>query len=395
MNRPEGGSEVKSGWLKSILAVLLLVLVMGSLILFAGGSSQVYLLSVNDKVMEMTAENMPLVSGNQLYIPYTMLSSQATGINLGVRAQYRAARGTLTVTDGRLVVTFDIRKNTAHDAWGTPQNATALVKNNMVYIPVDWLCRFFEQLNYSLTYTSFGILVRLTNDAVVLTDEEFIDAADSQLRQNYLDYQNALKGQGGTASPTQTQTASPTASPSPTQSPAPSQPVATVRVYTALRWGEKAGEAARLLEQYDQRGLFLFTCRELMEQDDLVRRLIAGGHQVGLSLEGADAEDCLNQLAQGRELLEAISHSPVLIVSAAKLSRQDAQRVTDTGCALWSAQVYADGLTWRQLSRKLDAEQDNRVEFTCDEAGVELLEEVLPRLAEEPYQLCRTLAPSL
>lgn len=384
---------MKREWLKSVLAVLLLVLMMGSLILFAGGSSQVYLLSVNDKVMEMTAENMPLMSGNQLYIPYTMLSSQATGINLGVRAQYRAARGTLTVTDGRLVVTFDIRKNTAHDAWGTPQSATALVKNNMVYIPVDWLCRFFEQLDYSLTYTSFGILVRLTNDAVVLTDEEFIDAADSQLRQNYLDYQNALKGQGGSPSPTQT--ASPTGSQTPAQSPTPSQPVAAVRVYMALRWGEKAGEAARLLEQYDRQGLFLFTCRELMEQDDLVRRLIAGGHQVGLSLEGLDEESCLDQLAQGRELLKAISHSPVLIVSAPELSRQEAQRVTDAGCALWSAQVCADGLTWRQLSRKLDAEQDNRVEFTCDEQGVELLEEVLPQFAEEPYQLCPTLAPYL
>lgn len=384
---------MKREWLKSILAVLLLVLMMGSLILFAGGSSQVYLLSVNDKVMEMTAENMPLVSGNQLYIPYTMLSSQATGINLGVRAQYRAARGTLTVTDGRLVVTFDIRKNTAHDAWGTPQSATALVKNNMVYIPVDWLCRFFEQLNYSLTHTSFGILVRLTNDAVVLTDEEFIDAADSQLRQNYLDYQNALKGQGGSPSPTQT--ASPTGSQTPTQSPVPSQPVAAVRVYMALRWGEKAGEAARLLEQSDRQGLFLFTCRELVEQDDLVRRLIAGGHQVGLSLEGADGESCLDQLAQGRELLAAISHSPVLIVSAPELSRQDAQRVADAGCALWSAQVCADGLTWRQLSRELDAEQDNRVEFTCDEAGVELLEKVLPQFTEEPYQLCPTLAPYL
>lgn len=380
---------MKRGWLKSIAAVLLLVLIMGSLILFAGGSSQVYLLSVNDRVMEMTAENMPLMSGNQLYIPYTMLSSQATGINLGVRAQYRAARGTLTVTDGRLVVTFDIRKNTAHDAWGTPQSATALVKNNMVYIPVDWLCRFFEQLNYSLTYTSFGILVRLTNDAVVLTDEEFIDAADSQLRQNYLDYQNALKGQGGSPSPTQT------GSQTPAQSPTPSQPAAAVRVYMALRWGEKAGEAARLLEQYDRQGLFLFTCRELMEQDDLVRRLIAGGHQVGLSLEGADGESCLDQLAQGRELLKAISHSPVLIVSAPELSRQDAQRVTDAGCALWSAQVCADGLTWRQLSRELDAEQDNRVEFTCDEGGVELLEKALPQFAEEPYQLCPTLAPYL
>lgn len=384
---------MKREWLKSILAVLLLVLMMGSLILFAGGSSQVYLLSVNDKVMEMTAENMPLVSGNQLYIPYTMLSSQATGINLGVRAQYRATRGTLTVTDGRLVVTFDIKKNTAHDAWGTPQSATALVKNNMVYIPVDWLCRFFEQLNYSLTYTSFGTLVRLTNDAVVLTDEEFIDAADSQLRQNYLDYQNALKGQGGSPSPTQT--ASPTGSQTPAQSPTPSQPVAAVRVYMALRWVEKAGEAARLLEQYDRQGLFLFTCRELMEQDDLVRRLIAGGHQVGLSLEGSDGESCLDQLAQGRELLKAISHSAVLIVSAPELSKQDAQRVTDAGCALWSAQVCADGLTWRQLSRKLDAEQDNRVEFTCDELGVELLEEVLPQFTEEPYQLCPTLAPYL
>ena len=50
--------------LAALLCVVLLCGVMGT----ASGSSNVYFMAVNDTVVEMTADNMPIVVGGTLYV---------------------------------------------------------------------------------------------------------------------------------------------------------------------------------------------------------------------------------------------------------------------------------------------------------------------------------------
>ena len=84
-------------------AIIVCALLLCSVTVSSGSSSMVYLMSVNDTVKpELTTNNMPMLFADDLYIPYTMLSSRETGINLGVRAQYNASQGVLTVS-GRSV----------------------------------------------------------------------------------------------------------------------------------------------------------------------------------------------------------------------------------------------------------------------------------------------------
>ena len=78
---------MKHRWTHRLLIVFLCLILICGLVFSASGSSSVYLMAVNDTVFPVTVDNMPRVVGNTLYIPYTMLSPQATGINLGVRAQ--------------------------------------------------------------------------------------------------------------------------------------------------------------------------------------------------------------------------------------------------------------------------------------------------------------------
>ena len=204
---------MKQRWPRRLLLVILCVLLCCSLIFSASGSSSVYLMAVNDNVFDMTADNMPRVVGNVLYIPYTMLSPQVTGINLGVQVQYNSSRGILTVGDANKTVTFNTRRNTAHDSLGNALSVRVLVRNTMAYIPVDWLCNYFIRLNYSLIRTRHGPLIRLTNSKVVLDDAAFADAADSILEDNLIRYQNSLL------------TPSPSPAPSPTPTPTPTPTV--------------------------------------------------------------------------------------------------------------------------------------------------------------------------
>lgn len=378
---------MKKKWVRNAVILLLVTLLLGGLALTASGSSQVYLLSVNDTVMEMTAENMPIISGNQLYIPYTMLSSQVTGINLGVRAQYNTSRGTLVVTDGVKTVTFDVRNNGVYTSTGETLSARAVVRNSMVFLPVSWLCGYFTGLRCTLNYTAYGVLVRLTNSAVVLSDAQFIDAADSLLQQNYREYQNSI---AALSSP------SPSISPSPSPSPSlQPDPEPLPLVYLSFRWGSRASEVADLLAKNGQYALFLFECGDLVQQDDLVRRLIGQGHQVGLILTGGDAEQCLKQMRYGQQLMADISCSLTLICSADEVGQNGREVLKEAGCAIWSATLEGNGMSRYELLDGLNSSEPNYVELTCDEEGLELLKNILPALSGSSYRLRQVFAPLL
>lgn len=381
---------MRSPWPKRILLVLLIVLLMAALIFPASGASTVYQMAVNDKMVPMTAENMPLMVNNTLHIPYIMLYPQTAGINLGVRAQYNSSRGTLTVTNDLKAVTFDTRRNTAYDESGNAVNARVTVRNTMAYLPVDWLCSYFSELQYSLTVTAYGTLVRLTNSAVILDDVQFVDAASDMMQDNLIRYQNSLV----TSTPSPSVTAPP--SPTVTTTPSPSvEPTPAPLVYLAFRWGDHAARIAETLEEHDQRALFFFTSGELVRQDDLVRRLTGQGHQIGLILTGVDSASCLEQLTAGRQLLSDIARCPLVIVTADDLDNEKKAALEEAGCVIWMSTVQANGLTQSGLLRQLSPTKPNYVELTCDEHGFSLISDALRALTGKDYRLRQALAPLL
>lgn len=370
---------------KALAGIVLCAAMLCALSFPVSGASTVYLMAVNDKVHETTADNMPMVVDGALYIPYTMLSVQVTGINLGVRAQYSATRNTLTLSAAGMVVTFDTRNNTAVDASAGPLNVRAIVRNSMVYLPIAWLCDYFPGLSYSLSRTSYCVLVRLTSSAVILTDEQFLDAADNLLRDNLARYQASLTP----ASPS----ASPSSAPSPSPSPSAQQPSSLV--YLAFRWGEYAGDMAAALEDRGQRGLFLFSADELEGQEELVRRLVGQGHQIGLALTGPDPANCLEQWERARDRLAQIACCTTVIASADGLDGEGRRVLEEAGCALWTATLKADGLSSSVLLRRLSSTYANYVEFPCDPEGLALLNGVLRTLTGDGYRLRQALATAL
>lgn len=384
---------MRKRWLRRLIPIVLAVLMLCALVFPASGAT-VYFMAVNDKLHEMTAENMPLVVSSVLYVPYTMFSSRITDVNLGVRAQYNASRGILTVTDGEKTVTFDTRRSTAYDENGTTVAAQALVRNSMAFLPVHWLCSYFPIVRYTLSHTPHGILVRVVNDAVKLTDIQFVDAATDMLYENLLRYQSSIAEPEPSPSPTATTTPEPTPTTSPTPPPT-TTPAPAPKVWLAFRGGSNTAGAAEALERAGLQGLFLFTSGELIVQDDLIRRLIARGHQVGLALTGSDPESCLTQLAAGRQLMADIARSPVFIVSAAELDEEHHQALRDAGCAIWSTTLEAGSTSAAALLNRLDPEAKNYLQFTCDENGVALLTRCLPSLTGDDYRLQKTLAPTL
>lgn len=365
-----------------LLALLLCAALLGGLTVPASGSSNIYFMAVNDTMLDTTVNNMPLVVGGVLYVPYIMLSARHTGINLGVNAQYSAARRTVLLSKGPTGVIFNPQSNVCTDLDGKALNARAVVRNSMVYLPVDWVCEYFGGISYTTVKTDYGTLVRVTNSVAVLSDVEFVDAADSMLKSNYNRYWESVTsnvgGQGGT---------DPGVSDQPETGPV---------VYLAFRVDEKTEETAQLLEFNRQWGLFLFTVEELAAQDGLARRLVGAGHMVGLELTGSDGETCLAEAEEGGRLLMEMTRSPLTILYAPNGDGEAERVLTEAGYALWKAtdQVGED-TTANGLLRDLNGEETHFVEINCDEPGLLLLDQIMDNLTGADYRLRQTVAPVL
>lgn len=371
-------------WKKGALAAALCaVLLLGMAVPAFGTPSTVYLMAVNDTVMETTAENVPAMVDGMLYVPYTMLSSRISGIDLKVSAVYIATRRTLLVSSGQKGVMFDTQTNTAQDLQGNSLPVRAVVRNSMVFVPIDWVCEYFGTISCSRVRTRYGTLVRLTNSAAILSDVEFVDAGDSLLADSLRRYLSTVENGGGTG-------ASPSSQPEP--SSAPSQ----AELYLAFRWGEQAEEIARMLEGRGERALFFFTPDELREQDDLVRRLVGAGHTVGLSLEGASGPDCLAQAEEGRRVLAAAAWCSALVVRADRLEQEGWEELTQAGYVRWTAtsrgEDYSAGAA---LVEELDPKRMNYVELECGQGSAAFLRGALSAMDEEVCRIRQATASAL
>ena len=407
-------------WGKSILAAALcaVLLLAGIIIPALGSSSSVFLMAVNDQVMEMTTENMPMLVNGTLYVPYTMLSSRSSGANLGVTALYSMMRRTVLVSSGQRSVTFDTRSNTAADSQGNPLNVWAVVRNNMVFLPVDWLCDYFDAISYSLSRTPYGTLVRITNNDAILTDAEFVDMAMGWLAKNLEQYQKSI---APSATPTPSAAPAPSTPPAgqstPPQTSAPPQisapPVQASRepvpsaspsqepdeegaqLYLAIRWGDQGLQAAQMLEERSLRALFLFTPEELRTCDNQVRRLAATGHGIGLIVSG-NGPDSLAQAEEGRRLLAAAARCDTVVVCAAGLDWEARDLLIQSGYVLWNASLLGKNYTTgERLVRRLSVRQVNRVELDAASEEMALFRSALTAMENANCRIELPTAPAL
>lgn len=378
-------------WKKGLLAaVLCAALALGIALPAFGAPGTVYLMAVNEKVLDTTVENIPTVIGGVLYVPYTMLSVRDSGINLGVSALYSTTRRTVLVSGGQSGVVFDTQSNTAEDIQGNPVSARAMVRNSMVFLPIDWLCSYFGTISCSRIQTAYGTLIRVTNGSAVLRDADFVDAASNQLEEKQQAYLRSVTPESPAP------TAAPTAPPAPSRAPAESAPPLRAEVLLALRWGEQGEAMTAMLENRGERALLLFPWDSLGEEDEAVRRAVAAGHTVGLLLTGESPEDCLAQGSEGRRLLAELARYPVLVVSAPELDEAGRAELARAGYALWTADLLGEGFhSGRALTEELDPQRPNRVELDCGPSGGAFLGGLLTALNGEECRLRQPTAPML
>lgn len=366
--------------LTCLLCALILLL---ALLPSAAGAETMYFMAVNDKMLEYSPETMPVVSGGTVYVPYTMFLSEFNGgIDLGVFYGWNKQLNTLSLySQTQPVLTFDIGAGTAYDTMDNEYSFKAILRNSTIYLPAWGVCDYFG-LSYSYLPNSFGVLVRVKREGGYwLSDRSFVSSATDKFREQKKEFDRAQ---------------SPTPTPAPTPVPTPDADGARkrVRVCFAIRCetGEGPRALADSLDRYGVKGLFCFRPDALARWDDEIRRLLAGGHRVGVLVDGQDAGACEAQAAEANRLLARIARtrSDFLLVDGPGTLRRELE---DRGWACWWENI--DGVpgggarvSGHTATLLLDIQaKQSLARITMDDSAVSAgtLERLLPRLRREGY----------
>lgn len=344
-------------------AVLLCTMLTCALPAAATGDEKVYFMSVNDVVLELEADTMPRMINGVLYVPYTMFdSTQTNGASLGVFASYGRGKEAVIIYNRVGTLVFDLKANNSTFS-GTTYSDKAVIRNSMVFVPVEMVCRLFG-LEWSRLTVDHGYIVRVKNEDVVLRDSVFADAATFAVNERYQRY-------------LQTQAENPASRPSTTPTPSVNDSSANgARVYLAFRMEDGTGFSGVLeqLRSYDVYGIFFCSPRELSKRDDDIRSLLAAGHRIGLLLDADTLNGQLKQVQQGRQLLEHIAWTEPTVYLSENLSSADEAALAGQVC-LWKTTLDAvsEGRSVsRQAAVVTNAVRANRKYFAlmddCDQS---------------------------
>ncbi len=333
--------------LAAFLCALALLLPLPS---FAVNTDGLYFVAVNDVILDLTADSIPVWMGGRLYVPTTVLESSFTGVNLDVYVSNNRAQGFVLLYNRSNSLSFDIAAGTCTDQSQESYPYSALIRNGRTYIPLAFVAEYFG-LSYIIMDTDYVPLLRITNGAQKLSNSQFLVAADSPMQSRYDRY---IQSVTPAAPVTPSTPSNPTPStPTPSTPSTPAQPtpatapetddtgepgVVTVRL--ALRCDDAASLEAMLnaLDGKKIYALFLLDPALPAARPDLMRHLVGAGHRAGFYV--ADEAD-FNALPAANQALFNAARTESFIVSSADsamCAQLQAQR-----WYVWLPEVYASG----------------------------------------------------
>lgn len=376
----------------SWLCALALCLGLLAVPLSVSAAGNPYFMAVNDTLLSLEDQYIPITVSGQYYVPYTVLDSGVTGVSLGVYPIYNAILNTLHIYNMDQVLIFDLAAGTCTDRSGNSLHARAVTRNGRIYVPARFTSEYFG-LSYSSKVTTYGPLVRIRSASSVCDDSQFVGLAQMLMEDRLRDWRKAQ-----TAEETTTVTPTPTPTPPPTSDAGSSETdKSDVRTYLAFRADQTDGleELLDQLEQEQVKALFFFPAAELAGYDDAVRRVLCGGHAVGFLVSGTSAEEISAQANEGNRLLTQIAHLNTYTILAPE-AETDAQQeeLGAAGLLCWSTDVSAlpDG---RSASGQVNAVLESAdlyrhavyILSDTSAAGAALMGRLLPELVRDQYNL--------
>ena len=366
---------------KRRFSALLCALLLCALLPIRASASTVYLMALNDKMCDLPGGLLPVTVNGSLCIPYSIFDNAITGVDLGVYYGLSQDNGPiLTLYSRSGYLTFHVNDGRCVDDQGNEKNFSAATRYGTIYVPLAAVCSFFG-LRYAVMYTpDRGTLVRVTNQNATVDDTTFLKYAAQSMAYRY---NNIVKSQEPVPTPVPQPTTPPTTQPDrtdPNRDP--------VRVYLAVDGDQAVVTFPDSLSPAVPGLLFLFTPDALPGQAALVRKAVAAGHSIGLTVTADTPEAAEAQLKRGNELLRHIARCRTRI---AAVPYALTERLTADGWSCWVPNV---GLTTLSgIQRELEQKQSlGRVTLIPSPA---LVNQLVRELRSDRYTLRQPLETEL
>ena len=352
-------------------------------------AGDVYFTAVNDKpLLPLSTDTMPTWVDGRLYVPASVFDSSYTGVDLGLF--FRQNNNTVTLYTLRQMLVFDLNRGIAYDQHsGESLPAKAVNRNGRIYLPVETVCDFFG-LEDSYNYTPYGYLIRIKTSAAWLNDADFIDGGTIPMSAALEEF---LRSQQPSDVPSPPQ---PT-TPGPTQPPEPDDTEkAQTQVYLAFRCqsGEGLSDVLDLLSASSAPAIFFFDPTKLTQQDDLIRRVVGSGHNIGLLAQGETAAESRLSLAEGNRLLASIARTAA---TAALAPNDQYAALKEAGWACWRETINAvprqnerPASYTQRITAAIGSRRTTRLTLDDSTATARVLPSLLQQLEETE---CRILLP--
>lgn len=393
----KGGMTVKRRVLAALCALLLcLGVAVGPL--SAAAATTPCFMAVNDNLLELQDQYIPIVANGQYYVPYTALDSSVTGLELGIFPIYNSLLNTMVIYSRDQVLSFDLATGICTNRSGTMLSARSVTRNGRIYVPARFICEYFG-LSYTNRNTAYGPLVRIRSNDSILDDNTFVGLAQLLMEDRLQDWYKSQAGQE--TPPVQPTTPSGPSTPVIPDKPSPSEPEVDksgVRAYLAFRTDQTAGINGILdqLDYYQTKALFFFPASELAKYDDMVRSALCSGHGIGLLVSGKTAEEITAQAAEGNRLLAQIAHLNTAVLLASDVEDPvELQTAKQAGYLFWQTDIDAVAVQQSSISKTADIVLNNanryrsqvRILLDTSASGASLLGSVLPEMVQDRYDL--------
>lgn len=284
-----------------------------------GGS--VCFIAVNDRLLEINS--MPYFSGGVTYVPYWVFTDYDFKIYYSYFAETSIAM--LYNSDSQLF--FDMKNNTAFDDRDNTYDYRALMRNGSVYLPATLVCNFFGGMACSyISGGKYGDVLRIKDGSFVLTDSQFMLAADLPMQTRYEAYMAAQKPD------------EPAPSPSPA-SPEQNHIHSGAALYLSFTGLPDTGILSALRRE-NAEACFFVTAEQVRSDPELVRRLDGEGFRLGVLCPTGSIDEYEETAAL---IFEAAHVKTLLVTALGESAAACAQAAEENGLIFWSYDL--DGMS--------------------------------------------------
>ena len=361
---------------KTVAAILLIASLAIAIALPSFAADTIYFTSVNNILMTLSDDTMPINYNGSIYVPYSVFNSN----ELGTFAVYSQSAQIVTVFGSGVQLYFNLQEGATYDTYGTSYQYRAISSNGRVYLPAAFTCQYFG-IDYStIQGNRYGPIVRMTVGNVL--DNATFSAAASELMKSRLDDYNRTKA---SSSPSASSTPPPTPTPArpspPSSSSAPDR--SDVDVYVSF-FGLDQELTPRILNSLKLRSVsaaFFVTAGDISACPDLIRRISGEGHMIGIIC----GEDAAGDYAAASTLLFDAAHTAAFITTA-----DYGEAAAELGLVPYCAASQAQPLSLSACLKALDtATEREDLIFTTDEQTADDLPSLLRTLRNENYTISR------